>query len=98
MDAGAFSLDGTFNDLRKPLNKAKSRLLAEPLGERGKANHIREENDDLPALCFQARPRFIKLREVFPSGVYDIGTTFTMAGWLAPLGVRQALANGPRET
>ena len=54
MDAGAFSLDGTFNDLRKPLNKAKSRLLPEPLGERGKANHIREENDDLPALCFQA--------------------------------------------
>jgi hypothetical protein len=50
MDARVFNLDGTFNDLRKPLNKAKRRLL----GERGEANHIREENDDLPALCFQA--------------------------------------------
>ena len=54
MDVRALNLDDTFNDLRKTLNKAKRRLLAESLGERGKANHIREENDDLPALRFQA--------------------------------------------
>ena len=54
MDVRALNLDDTFNNLRKTLNKAERRLFAESLGERGKANHIREENDDLPALRFQA--------------------------------------------
>ncbi len=54
VDVRALNLDDTFNDLRKALNKAERRLLAESLGERGEANHIREENDDLPALRFQA--------------------------------------------
>ena len=94
----ALGLHGAFDHLRQFLHQLEGGLLAEPFRNGGEANHVREENDDLPALWFQARPRFIKLREVFPSGVYDIGTTFTMAGWLAPLGVRQALANGPRET
>ncbi len=53
LDPGALGLNHRFDDARQSLDQAERSLFAEALRKRCEADHVREENDNLTALCFQ---------------------------------------------